>query len=130
MLYWNSYIIVKNCVLLKSYARGFKRIMSKIFFKVNDKKPPRESSPQPAETEKKELRETENEDANSASEGVQIALFHGDEQVPAQTENTVENAQETFDKEKIFKYFQRHPKKTVNTKVDRFSPKLNKGLTS
>jgi len=117
-------------VLLKSYARGFKRIMSKIFFKVNDKKPPRESSPQPAETEKKELRETENEDANSASEGVQIALFPGDEQVPAQTENTVENAQETFDKEKIFKYFQRHPKKTVNTKVDRFSPKLNKGLTS
>ncbi len=104
--------------------------MSKIFFKVNDKKPPRESSPQPAETEKKELRETENEDANSASEGVQIALFPGDEQVPAQTENTVENAQETFDKEKIFKYFQRHPKKTVNTKVDRFSPKLNKGLTS
>ncbi len=121
---------MKNCVLLKSYARGFKRIMSKIFFKVNDKKPPRESSPQPAETEKKELRETENEDANSASEGVQIALFPGDEQVPAQTENTVENAQETFDKEKIFKYFQRHPKKTVNTKVDRFSPKLNKGLTS
>ena len=121
---------MKTARFLKEYTRGFKRIMSKIFFKVNDKKPPRESSPQPAETEKKELRETENEDANSASEGVQIALFPGDEQVPAQTENTVENAQETFDKEKIFKYFQRHPKKTVNTKVDRISPKLNKGLTS
>ncbi len=36
---------------------------------------------------------------------------------------------EPFDKEKIVKYFKRHPKKTINSKVGRFSPKLNKGLT-
>lgn len=36
---------------------------------------------------------------------------------------------EPFDKEKIVKYFKRHPKKAINSKVGRFSPKLNKGLT-
>ncbi|MGN0817404.1 MAG: HAD-IC family P-type ATPase [Candidatus Coproplasma sp.] len=38
--------------------------------------------------------------------------------------------QEKFDKEKLMRYFKRHPKYKINTKVERFSPKLNKGLTS
>ena len=37
---------------------------------------------------------------------------------------------DTFDKEKIIKYFKKHPKKTVSAKVDRFSPSLKKGLTT
>jgi len=104
--------------------------MSKIFFKVNDKKPPKEEKPREAEPEKNESPVAENEDAHSSAEGVQIALFPGDEQRPTQTEETPESEPATFDKEKIFKYFHRHPKKAVNTKVDRFAPKLNKGLSS
>lgn len=36
---------------------------------------------------------------------------------------------ETFDKQKIIKYFKRHPKMNINTKVERFSPELNLGLS-
>lgn len=35
-----------------------------------------------------------------------------------------------FDKEKIVKYFKRHPKMNINTKVERFTPALNEGLSS
>ena len=35
-----------------------------------------------------------------------------------------------FDKDKIFKYFRRHPKNKINTHVDRYSPDLNTGLTA
>ncbi|MDE6557735.1 MAG: HAD-IC family P-type ATPase [Clostridia bacterium] len=38
-------------------------------------------------------------------------------------------AKETFDKAKIIKYFKRHPKMVINTKVDRFTPELKKGLS-
>ncbi len=64
-------------------------------------------------------------------EAVQMALFPGDEQkaAPTSVENETDKT-ETFNKEKIVKYFKRHPKKTVNTKVERFSPKLNKGLSA
>ncbi|MGN0814076.1 MAG: HAD-IC family P-type ATPase [Candidatus Coproplasma sp.] len=37
-------------------------------------------------------------------------------------------AKDAFDKDKLMRYFKRHPKYKVNTKVERFSPKLNKGL--
>ena len=37
---------------------------------------------------------------------------------------------EEFDKDKIFKYFRRHPKNKINTHVDRYSPDLNTGLTA
>lgn len=36
---------------------------------------------------------------------------------------------EGFNKEKIVRYFKRHPKKQINSKVERFSPELDKGLT-
>ena len=35
-----------------------------------------------------------------------------------------------FDKQKIIKYFKKHPKKAVTGKVDRFNPNLKQGLTS
>lgn len=37
--------------------------------------------------------------------------------------------EETFDKAKIIKYFKRHPKMTINTKVERFTPDLKTGLS-
>ena len=37
--------------------------------------------------------------------------------------------EETFDKAKIIKYFKRHPKMNINSKVDRFSPDLKTGLS-
>ncbi len=36
---------------------------------------------------------------------------------------------EKFNKEKLVKYFKRHPKRQINTKVERFSPDVEKGLT-
>lgn len=58
-------------------------------------------------------------------DGIQTAIFP-DEEKPAPDEDGDE---EPFDKEKLRKYFKRHPKMAINTKVERFSPKLNKGLT-
>lgn len=38
---------------------------------------------------------------------------------------------EDFDKDRLMKYFRRHPKKSkVNTRVERYSPDLKSGLTS
>ncbi len=96
-------------------------------------------SPKTSESEKNaavaESAETEKSAASAVphSDGaIQIALFPGDEQKPSISDKTngENKTEETFDKEKIIKYFKRHPKKTVNTKVDRFTPKLNKGLTN
>ncbi len=36
---------------------------------------------------------------------------------------------ESFDKDKIIKYFKRHPNMQINTKVERFSPQLSDGLS-
>ncbi len=106
--------------------------MSKIFFKVNNKKA------DDVEKENAEIPVTENTavatepapEQKKSDEPVQIALFPEDEQRDAAADDTSANmGKEPFDKEKIVKYFKRHPKKTINSKVGRFSPKLNKGLT-
>lgn len=134
--------------------------MSKIIFKRNENNPQDENteSVQPAKAEKsaksaKPAAKTEKtvkrtppapaaeesepapeavvaETATVSAEAVQIELFPGDEQKPSAPAQEETAQTETFDKEKIIKYFKRHPKKTVNTKVERFSPKLNKGLTN
>ena len=100
--------------------------MSKIFFKVNNNKKTEETPP-----EVKTAPETVEETAAAADDAVQIALFPGDEETPI-PENTdkTEAPKGEFDKDKLVKYFKSHPKKSVNTKVERFSPKLNKGLTA
>ncbi len=104
--------------------------MSKIFFKVNNKT---EEKKQKEEFPVEEVAEPAKEEAAvSSPEAVQIALFPGDEQpapaaAPAPSD---EKPEEPFDKQKIIKYFKKHPKKAVSSKVDRFSPKLNKGLDS
>lgn len=66
----------------------------------------------------------------SHKDAVQIALFPEDEEKRLSVEETEEEAAPAFNKEKIIKYFKRHPKKKINTKVDRFTPKLNSGLTN
>ena len=35
-----------------------------------------------------------------------------------------------FDKDKLIKYFRRHPKNKINTHVERYSPELDRGLTT
>ena len=109
--------------------------MSKIVFKAGGadatkaksaKKPEKkqEAVEQPSEEAAAELTTVA-----STDEAVQIALFPGDEQpLRTDTEKPAPQQEEAFDKEKIIKYFKSHPKKAVSTKVERFSPKLNKGL--
>lgn len=124
----NSHI----CVILKLYYNIHRKYMSKIFFKVNNKKA------DGVEKENADIPVTENTavatepapEQKKSDEPVQIALFPEDEQRDAAADDTSANmGKEPFDKEKIVKYFKRHPKKTINSKVGRFSPKLNKGLT-
>ncbi len=70
---------------------------------------------------------TENTDAVAevaSTDDVQLAIFEGDEDLGTKAEPI-----EGFNKEKIIKDFKRHPKRKINYKVDRFSPKLNEGLT-
>ena len=100
--------------------------MSKIFFKAGTKEKPEEKpeiTPQPSD-------EATEESTVAADEAVQIALFPGDEQRPRVETAEPAAPAEAFDKQKIIKYFKSHPKKAVSTKVDRFSPKLNKGLSA
>ncbi|MCD7729289.1 MAG: HAD-IC family P-type ATPase [Clostridia bacterium] len=53
------------------------------------------------------------------------------EEQPAEPqESQPAEADDNFDKEKIFRYFRKHPKKVINTKVDRYKPDIDKGLTT
>lgn len=90
--------------------------MSKIVFKSSDKKP----------DDKKNEPITE-ETAVSADQGVQMALFPDEKPHFAAEESPSEDA---FDKEKVMDYFKRHPKKEATAKVERYTPKLNYGLTA
>ncbi|MDE5765881.1 MAG: hypothetical protein K2I17_01775, partial [Clostridia bacterium] len=70
-------------------------------------------------------------DAEETAVTVADALEQGEQPdfVPHIADGEVGEAkEETFDKAKIVKYFKRHPKMAINTKVDRFTPDLNKGL--
>ena len=88
-------------------------------------------APAVAAEQSEAMREAVEETATVSAEPVQIALFPGDEQKSAPLSAQEEKPEASaFDKEKIVKYFKRHPKKAVNTKVERFSPKLNKGLSN
>ncbi len=109
--------------------------MSKIVFKVNGRKDDGEENKRDAKkTEKAEMtqdvqsakedeRTAESESAAAAAEPAVTA-----EEIISAAGSDGEEKHDEFDKEKIIKYFKRHPKKQVNTKVERFSPKLNYGL--
>lgn len=87
--------------------------MSRIFFKSPDKKPGKNTDPATEEV--------------AATDSVQTTIFPSEE---FSSSDTSAPAAETVDKEKIIKYFKRHPKKEINSKVERLSPKLNMGLTA
>ena len=74
--------------------------------------------------------ETAATSASSTDESVQMGFFPDSTASSSSASETAATAPGAFDKQKIIKYFKSHPKKTVNTKVERFSPKLNKGLNS
>jgi len=83
--------------------------MSKIFYKLNDKK---------------ETADEKKDDGVKAEDTAKLEAAD-----TADSKNAVNKADE-FNKEKIVKYFKRHPKKNISSKVERFSPKLNKGLST
>ncbi len=88
--------------------------MSKIFFRSQDKKSSKnKENPQTGET--------------AVTDSVQTTIFPSEEF--GNGDNTTTEAG-SLDKDKIIKYFKRHPGKEVNSKVERFSPKLNVGLTA
>ncbi len=103
--------------------------MSKILFKTNK---------QPEEDDKKENKKlgkttVTKEVDDKGNTNVQIAIFAGDEQPapPAEAASeTGEKSEKPFDKSKIIKSFKRHPNRKTKIKPERYSPKLNKGLTS
>ena len=110
--------------------------MSKIVFKVNGrkddggeenkrdaKKPEKAEMTQDVQSAKEDERTAESESAAAAAEPAVTA-----EEIISAAGSDGEEKHDEFDKEKIIKYFKRHPKKQVNTKVERFSPKLNYGL--
>ncbi|MCH5147395.1 MAG: HAD-IC family P-type ATPase [Clostridiales bacterium] len=86
--------------------------MSKIFFRSSDK------------TENKKQTPATEEAAVTTDKSVQMTLF------PADDSSAEAAKTEAFDKNKLLKHFKRHSNKEIVTKVDRFSPKLNYGLTS
>ena len=98
--------------------------MSKIVFKLNGKK---ENEEIPEEEAKLTEPEPSEETAATADAAAEVSF---DAPKPKQSKSAKVEPVEDFDKDKIVKYFKRHPKKAVNTKVDRFNPKLTKGLST
>ncbi len=98
--------------------------MSKIVFKLNGKK---ENEEIPEEEVKLPEPEPSDETAATADAAAEVSF---DAPKPKQSKSAKVEPVEDFDKDKIVKYFKRHPKKAVNTKVDRFNPKLTKGLST
>ncbi|MDE6597153.1 MAG: HAD-IC family P-type ATPase [Clostridia bacterium] len=85
--------------------------MSKIFYKVNGKK------------------NAEKTEGTTPAETAEVEEVVTPEPAVEDEKGRTEKKQE-FNKEKIVKYFKRHPKKSVSGKVDRYSPRLNKGLST
>ncbi|MDE7305845.1 MAG: HAD-IC family P-type ATPase, partial [Clostridia bacterium] len=87
--------------------------MSKIFYKVNGKK------------------NAEKTEGNTPAEAAEVEEAVKNAEPAAEEEKSrPEEKKKEFNKEKIVKYFKRHPKKSVSGKVDRYSPRLNKGLST
>ena len=88
--------------------------MSKIFFKSQSK-----------DSDKQKENAKVSDETAATTDSIQTTMFPSEEYP---SEDTSE--QSAVDKKKLLKYFKRHPKKEANMKVDRFSPKLNMGLTA
>lgn len=101
--------------------------MSKIYFKSSGKKQP-EKERESAEI----VEETAVTSSPTAQADEQPApvTAPADEKVESAAPSSDAQADQAFDKEKIVKYFKRHPKAKAAAKVERFSPELDKGLTS
>lgn len=105
--------------------------MSKIVFKVNEKKG--DESEVQEEIKNPEAAKDEASTADTSEEIAATAVAAEDapsESRKKDVKREIGAEGEEFDKAKIIKYFKKHPKKAVNTKVDRFNPKLNKGLST
>ena len=69
------------------------------------------------------------DDESAAAEAIADAAESERENAPPRREK-VETRGDGFDKQKIIKYFKRHPKKALGVKAERFSPTLKDGLSA
>ena len=69
------------------------------------------------------------DDESAAAEAIADAAESERENAPPRREK-VETHGDGFDKQKIIKYFKRHPKKALGVKAERFSPTLKDGLSA
>lgn len=109
--------------------------MSKIVFKVNGKKGDDEETKKDApetagqlNSESPDTAETVAETETAAADATAVDFAD-----PPKKNDKAQSAGKTgeeFDKQKIIKYFKRHPKKAVSQKVDRYNPKLTRGLST
>lgn len=95
--------------------------MSKIYYR--GKKPSQPEKKAEDETEATAVKET-------AAAATEAAIAPPEEAVTPEETLPDENEEKEFDKDKIVRYFKRHPKAKINTKVERFSPDLKVGLSS
>lgn len=109
--------------------------MSKIVFKVNGKKgddeETKKDAPETAEQLNSESPDTAKTVAETETAAADAAAV--DFADPPKKNDKTQSAGKTgeeFDKQKIIKYFKRHPKKAVSQKVDRYNPKLTRGLST
>jgi cation-transporting ATPase E len=93
--------------------------MSKIYYRSNKNKPSDETE------------QVDDEKLNATDENAVSTAETLDDVTDTATDTVDGDKQpDAFDKQKVIKYFKRHPKKTTNTKVERYSPDVSTGLTS
>ena len=113
--------------------------MSKIVLKSTSKKSKPKESPEEVKAEVKDV-EVKETATSTAKKGKttkktekaveEVAPAPAVESETAAATAALESPEEVFDKQKIIKYFKKHPKQAVSTKVERFNPSLKKGLNS
>ena len=108
--------------------------MSKIVFKVNGKKgddeETKKDAPETAEQLNSESPDTAKTVAETETAAADAAAVDFADPPKKSEKSSAGKTDEEFDKQKIIKYFKRHPKKAVSQKVDRYNPKLTRGLST
>jgi cation-transporting ATPase E len=114
--------------------------MSKIIYKSNKDKAQSEDEKASSEIAATKIAEV---DTSSDKKNVSTAVKKETEKITEVEESSDDDNEvvgdtykakdvdsENFNKDKIIKYFKRHPKSKVSTKVERFTPKLSDGLST
>ncbi len=105
--------------------------------KVNKPAPKKTEEPEASEevVTAEEAEAAADEEDNAVDEIAASAVIADGDSPDTSESDEVEDGEpeppaEMFDKAKIIKYFKRHPKMTINTKVERFTPDTKNGLST